>query len=222
MRRKTLDIPFHLKAIGDDGFFSGYGSVFEVVDSAREVVKAGAFLKTLDEWKAAGRLPPILWNHNQDEPIGVYTAMHEDEHGLQVEGRLLVDDVRRARETHALMKANAVSGLSIGYSVKRAEDAERGGVRRLLELKLFECSVVPFPANDAARIDAVKAALDLGELPTLPQFERFLRDAGFSKSQATAVASGGLARLLRSESDNAPADRVSQALMILKNQELRP
>lgn len=216
MRTKTLDVSFDIKAVEDDGFFSGYGSIFGNVDSYREVVKQGAFSKSLNDWQARNRLPPVLWNHNHNEPIGVYTKMEEDESGLYVEGKLLVSEVQRAREIHALMKAGAIDGMSIGYSVKRSQKAEQG-VINLLELKLFEVSVVTFPANEESRVDAVKAALDEGELPTLPEFEKFLREAGFSKTQSAAIATGGLSKLLRSESDDDPATKsVSDALAILK------
>lgn len=217
MKHKTMDVTFEIKAVDDDGFFSGYGSVFEEIDSYREVVKRGAFLKSLNEWQARSRLPPVLWNHNHNEPIGVYTRMEEDENGLYVEGRLLVNEVQRAREIHALMKAGAIDGMSIGYAVKRAENSEGGGVRRLLELRLFEVSVVTFPANESARVDAVKSRLEDGELPTLPEFEKFLREAGFSKTQATAIAASGLSKLLRSESGDTQASKsVSDALAIFK------
>lgn len=216
MRTKTLDVTFDIKAVEDDGFFSGYGSIFGNVDSYREVVKQGAFTKSLGDWQARSRLPPVLWNHNHNEPIGVYTKMEEDESGLYVEGKLLVSEVQRAREIHALMKAGAIDGMSIGYSVKRSQKADQG-VINLLELKLFEVSVVTFPANEESRVDAVKAALDEGELPTLPEFEKFLREAGFSKTQSAAIATGGLSKLLRSESDDDPATKsVSEALAILK------
>ena len=216
MRHKTLDVTFDIKAVNDDGFFSGYGSVFGNVDSAREVVMPGAFSKSLDEWQARGRNPPVLWNHNRNEPIGVYTLLEEDDRGLYVEGKLLVNEVQRAREIHALMKAGAIDGMSIGYAVKKSSNAGNG-VKNLNELRLFEVSVVTFPANEESRVDAVKAALDEGELPTLPEFEKFLREAGFSKTQAVAIATGGLSKLLRGEPGDDPASKsVSEALAILK------
>ena len=61
--------------------------------------------------------------------------------------------------------------------------------------------MVTFPANDESRIDAVKSLLQKGELPTLSQFEKFLREAGFSKNQAVAIASHGLRRLLGEPKD---------------------
>lgn len=217
MHQKTLDVSFEIKAVNDDGFFSGYGSVFDNVDSAREIVRKGAFTKSIGEWIGKNRMPPVLWNHNRDEPIGVYTKLEEDDRGLYVEGKLLVNDVRRAREVHALLKAEAIGGMSIGYAVKSASRADQAGVRDLNELKLFEVSIVTFPANEEARVEAVKAALECGDLPTLPEFEKFLREAGFSKTQAAAIATGGLSKLLRSESgDDQASKSVSEALAILK------
>lgn len=216
-RRKHMDVPFEIKSVGDDGMFSGYGSVFEVLDSYREVVKAGAFQKSIADWEGKGRMPPVLWNHDANKPIGVYTMMREDERGLYVEGKLLINEVQQARETHALLKAGAIGGMSIGYSVVKAQDADKG-VRKLLELKLYEVSVVTFPANEAARVDAVKAALEDGELPTLRQFEKSLREQGFSKTQAELIAARGFKHLIDSgDPGGGEINAVRQALEILNS-----
>lgn len=218
MNHKTLDVAFEIKAVSDDGLFSGYGSVFGNIDSGGDVVHAGAFAKSIEEWEGRKRMPPVLWNHDRNEPIGVYTSIREDEKGLYVEGKLLVNEVQRAREIHALMKAGALDGMSIGYSVRNHEKDRATGVTHLKELRLFEVSIVTFPMNEESRVDAVKAALEEGALPTLPEFEKFLREAGFSKTQATAIASGGLAKLLRSESGDTEAKKtLSDALAILKS-----
>ncbi|MDQ3039404.1 MAG: HK97 family phage prohead protease [Pseudomonadota bacterium] len=212
MKHKHLDIPFEIKAVNDDGFFSGYGSVFEVLDSYREVVKPGAFLKSLADWQAKGKFPPVLWNHNSDKPIGIYTLMKEDERGLYVEGKLLVESVQQARETHACLKAGAISGMSIGYSVTKDETDGKSNVRRLLELKLYEVSIVTFPANEAATVNAVKS---IEELQNLAEVEEYLRDAGgLSKKQAVTLVSR-IKSIARSDSDSEAIDPVSQALTIL-------
>lgn len=198
---KIRDFDLQIKAVNDDGFFSGYGSVFGVVDSDREVVAPGAFAASLAAIATLGRPVPVLWQHRQGEPIGVYTKMEEDEHGLYVEGRLLKDSVRQASEAHALMAAGAVSGLSIGYYVRNDSFDEMTRVRTLNQLDLKEISLVTFPANDEARIEAVKFAIAHGTIPNLRDFERFLREAGFSKSQSAVIANRGLKHLLRSESE---------------------
>jgi hypothetical protein len=64
------------------------------------------------------------------------------------------------------------------------------------------------PMNIQARVTGVKAILDGGSLPTVREFEEHLRDAGFSKSLATAIA-GKAAPHLRGEPD-AKANRRSR------------
>ena len=208
------DLSFEIKAVSDDGLFSGYASVFDNVDSYGDIVRKGAFVESISEWEAKGKMPPILWNHDPSDPIGVYTKMQEDDKGLFVEGRLLIDDVPRAKQTHALMKAGVIDGLSIGYRVKEYLYNVDEEVTDLIKLSLREVSIVTFPTNPETRIEAVKSRLDAGELPTLPEFEKFLREAGFSKSQATAIAGHGLRKLL---SDSVPeAKSIQNALNILK------
>ena len=214
MNRKSFNL--EIKAVQEDGFFSGYGAVFGNVDWYNDVILHGAFQKSLQRWEEKGKMPPVLWNHNDGEPIGVYTNIYEDEKGLFVEGRLLIDDVPRAKSTHALLKAGAIDGLSIGYKTKKANQ-QTNGIRELIELDLGEISIVTMPANKESLITSVKSKLEEGELPTLPEFEKFLRESGFSKSQATAIAGKGLRHLLsESEDEKLQAKSISTALSILK------
>ena len=214
MNRKSFNL--NIKAVQEDGFFSGYGAVFGNVDWHNDVILHGAFQKSLQRWEEKGKMPPVLWNHNDGEPIGVYTNIYEDEKGLFVEGRLLIDDVPRAKSTHALLKAGAIDGLSIGYKTKKANQ-QTNGIRELIELDLGEISIVTMPSNKESLITSVKSKLEEGELPTLPEFEKFLRESGFSKSQATAITGKGLRHLLsESEDEKFQAKSISNALNILK------
>ena len=214
MIRKSFNLK--IKAVQEDGFFSGYGAVFGNVDWYNDVILPGAFAKSLEKWAEKNKMPPVLWNHNDGEPIGVYTNIYEDEKGLFVEGRLLIDDVPRAKSTHALLKAGAIDGLSIGYKTKKANQ-QTNGIRELIELDLGEISIVTMPANEESLITSVKSKLEEGELPSLPEFEKFLRESGFSKSQATAIAGKGLRHLLsESEDERFQAKSISNALNILK------
>ncbi|MFH3733486.1 HK97 family phage prohead protease, partial [Acinetobacter baumannii] len=81
------------QTVQEDGFFSGYLADFNNIDSNGDVIRKGAFLKTIEEWNSKGKYPAIFWNHDPDEPIGVFTLMREDEKGLYVEGRLLISDI---------------------------------------------------------------------------------------------------------------------------------
>lgn len=215
---KHRDFHLDIKAVNSDGFFSGYGSVFNVVDSYREAVAPGAFEASLKELQSKGRKVPILWQHNSREPLGAYTVVKEDKVGLYLEGQLLINDIARAKEAYALMQAGAVTGLSIGYYVRDSSYDEKERITTLKQLDLSEVSVVTFPALDVARVDSVKSALANGDLPTLPEFESFLREAGFSKTQAAAVASHGLKHLIaRSESAHGNAGNAGSLLTALQS-----
>lgn len=197
MKIRRQSYRFELKSLDSKGAFAGYGSVFNNTDSYRDVVKPGAFEKSLDKWKAKGKLPPVLWQHDTRQPLGPHTMMKEDEKGLYVEGLLLIDDVPKAREAYALTKAKAIDGMSIGYNPVMEEYDGETNVNNLTEIDLWEVSIVTFPANVDARVEQVKNLLQRGDLPTLAEFEDLLRDvAGFSRSQAKTVASYGLKKLL--------------------------
>jgi HK97 family phage prohead protease len=186
MTTKTLDFACELKAAGDTGTFTGYGSVFSITDRGGDIVAPGAFTDTLAAAKTAGRLPALLWQHRQAEPIGVYTSMEEDAIGLKVEGKLALKTARGA-EAYELMKMGAITGLSIGYKVRDDSWDRVTGVRTIKKADLFELSLVTIPMNDASRVSAVKAIEDL---ESLAEIERHLRDAGgFSKSEALAIVS---------------------------------
>lgn len=201
MQLRSFD--YQVKAVSDDGLFSGYGSVFGVVDSYREVVAPGAFLDSIAQTKAKGRTYPVLWQHRSGEPIGNWNidSLQEDEHGLFGEGELWMGDSPYASVAHRGMKSKAITGLSIGYYVREDSFDEKTRIRTLKKLELVEISIVTNPANDDARIESVKAMIAHGQLPSLKEFEQILREAGFSKSHSAVIANRGLAHLLRSESE---------------------
>lgn len=200
--KQRLDMPLKIKAVNDAGEFSGYGSVFGNKDSYGDIVVKGAFEKSLKNWQAKGGLPAMLWQHNMQEPIGVYTKMEEDETGLYVEGRLLIDDDPLAKRAHAHMKAGSLSGLSIGFITDDWEYDSQIDAFKLNEIDLWEVSLVTFPANEEARVQNVKSLLGGGENPTPKQVEQILRDAGFSRQQAKAFCAKGYSGLGQREADN--------------------
>lgn len=182
-KKRCLDYQFELKALDDSsGKFSGYGSVFGTVDSYNEVVDKGAFTETL---KKDG-LPVLLWQHRSSEVIGVYTKAHEDEHGLYVEGQLNLE-TQQGREAYALLKQGALNGLSIGFRTLIEEVNKETGVIHIKKMRLYEVSIVTFPANEDATIGAVKSAPE-----NIREFEEFLREAGkYSQQDAKLIASKG-------------------------------
>jgi len=188
--RETRSFALQIKATGDDGSVEGYGSVFGVRDNYDDVIAKGAFLASLKEHKAAGTMPAMLWQHDSGEPIGVWTDMVEDAKGLKITGKLALETVR-GKEAHALLKMGALNGLSIGFMSKQWAYDRETEVRTLTEIDLWEVSLVTFPANEKARVTNVKSSPD--DVATPKDAEKILREAGFSKADATALVS----RLMR-------------------------
>jgi uncharacterized protein len=139
-------------ALRDGAMISGYASLFDAEDHGGDVVKLGAYGASLDRLRAAGRGVKMLWQHDPAQPIGVWDEVREDARGLFVKGRLLLE-VQAGREAHALLRAGAIDGLSIGYRTLRSEKACTG--RRMLhEIELWEVSLVTFPMLPEARVQA--------------------------------------------------------------------
>lgn len=204
MDRKSLN--FELKREpDDDGRFSGYASVFDVVDNGMDVVAKGAFTKSL-----ANRKPKMLWQHDTQQVIGVWDEVAEDERGLYVKGRLL-KDVSKGREAMALLRAGALDSMSIGYRTKEAINEGSGRVRRLVEVDLFEISLVTFPMLDDALVTDVKS------IKTEREFEQFLRDAGYSRKEATALTLHGF-KALNGQRDAGQEDAQNEGIEALFKQ----
>lgn len=180
------------------GRFSGYGAMFGNLDMAGDVIQAGAFQDTLGEWKARGKLPPMLLQHGggmfggtaEDMlPVGEWLSMQENRRGLQVEGQLFALGTEKGTYIYEGLKAGVLDGLSIGFQTREAVAGTRAGEpdRTLTNIDLWEVSIVTFPANPKARVTTVKALT----VDTLRELERFLHrdleEIGFSERDAKRV-----------------------------------
>jgi HK97 family phage prohead protease len=159
MEKKGFRLDVKRETLSDDGTFEGHASVFGNIDSYGDIVDKGAFTKTLKE----GKEFPMLFNHNMNEVLGKIEAK-QDRAGLYVKG-IFELGVKRAEEIYLLLKSGAIKGLSIGYSTirKDTEKIKDQFIRIIKELKLFEVSVVVFPANTLANVEAVKMMDELIE-----------------------------------------------------------
>lgn len=196
--------------------FKGYGAVFGNVDAYGDVISPGAFADTLAASHKSGQWPAMLLQHggwgmgSEDmTPIGIWTELAEDGHGLKVEGKLA--DTPRGREAYALLKMDprpAINGLSIGYIAKEFSQRSKPEEprRTLKKVDLMEVSLVTFPANGKARITGVKSFGDNER-----EIEEWLkRDAGLTSREAKTVISHGFKALLR-ERDAASSELAALA-----------
>lgn len=135
----------------DDGHIEGLAWPFGTADRVGDVIEKGAF--------ASASLPlPMLFGHDQNDPLGAWDFAEERDDGLHIKGRMLIEDVQRAREVRALVKAGAVRGISIGFVTKKAAPRSRGG-RTITELELLEASLVSIPMNPGAQVTSAKTAV---------------------------------------------------------------
>ena len=132
--------------------FEGYASRFNVTDGAGDIVAPGAFARSLR--KRPPRRVRMLYQHFAHEPIGVWQEIREDSQGLYVKGRL-IEDVERAREVAALIAKGALDGLSIGFRTVRARRDRASSIRMLLEIELWEISVVTFPLQEGSEVTGI-------------------------------------------------------------------
>jgi HK97 family phage prohead protease len=156
MEMKQYNIPWNLKSCDETGSFSGYASVFDVIDRQGEAVAKGAFQKSIQNWRAKGEMPKMLWQHDPKHPIGLWHSIVEDDCGLFVKGQFLLD-IPQGAQAYTLLKAGIVDGLSVGFQTKRSRQDRKNSVRLLEEIDLFEISLVTFAANPMAKVMDVKS-----------------------------------------------------------------
>jgi HK97 family phage prohead protease len=189
MEFKLIDLD--LKADGDGFAVSGYGSVFDEVDSYGDRIVKGAFVESL-----AKRKPKMLWQHRMDKPIGMWDTVAEDGKGLRVDGRLA--DTMQGREARELVKMGAMDGLSIGY--RTSADEMEGDIRILKKIELYEVSFVTIPAASSAVVTSIKSEM------TERGFETLLIEQGFSRSAAKTIVATGFKGYLEKLRDAAEGD----------------
>jgi uncharacterized protein len=134
----------------NQGEFSGYASLFDKKDMDNDIVLKGAFKKSLLRKPACN--VRMLFQHDPKTPIGSWIDIHEDKRGLWAHGRLNLE-VARARELHSLLSHGGIDGLSIGFKAREAK--VKNGVRHLIEIDLWEISIVTFPMLNGARVKLI-------------------------------------------------------------------
>lgn len=185
VKQESKNIQFEIKALGEDGTFEGYASTFGGIDAYDDTIEPGAFTETI-----AQKTPALLWQHDSGDVIGVIDELREDGYGLYMKAHLLVEDISKAKEARILLKAKALSGLSIGYVpveywYEKNDKARWGEVRHLKKIDLWEISIVTFPADSGAGVTGVKSFSDMG----IREIEDTLRDAGLSRREAKSLIS---------------------------------
>ena len=149
MQNGWISPEFFIKSSkSDNTVIIGYASVFEVTDNQNDIILKGAFKNS------ESHNVKLLWQHDVTKPIGVIKYLAEDDYGLKIEAEINNKTLLGA-EASALIKQKAVSGLSIGFTI-RSSDYNLQGLRVIDEVELMEISIVTFPANNMAGISQIK------------------------------------------------------------------
>lgn len=174
-----------LASVDAGGRFCGYASLFGRMDLSGDVVLPGAFARTLRHRGNGG--VGMLLEHEPSMPIGSWLLLEEDSRGLWVEGALggSVEASRVGRQ----MREGGLDGLSIGFRTVTAQEDRAARLRRLIEIDLWEVSVVRCPMLPEARARAAGAgraeaggltpdpAVDAGLIARLRRTTAILREA---------------------------------------------
>lgn len=178
-----------------EGIVTGYAATFGGIDSYGDSIAPGAFQKSISV-----RRPVMLAHHRMDTPIGRWDVLREDSRGLYVEGTIALKTAA-GRDAFEAIRADAISGLSIGFKLSSPTAFERrdDGVRLLRSIDLYEVSVVTIPADSAARIDSVKSLRP--ETPA--ELQRLLQQHGFSRRHAAAIVARGFSAIAAADAEEA-------------------
>ena len=142
---------------GGVGHFTGIASAAGVLDMHGEVIEKGAYDATL---AAKGGTVVLLWQHDVTKPIGVIHLSVDKKGDLVGVGDINLDTAL-GREAYSLLKQGAIGAMSIGFNIPTGGAHWDGdhGIMRITQIDLWETSLVTFPANPGATVDAVKAAV---------------------------------------------------------------
>ena len=140
---------------------TGYASTFESdsrYDSYGDVVRAGAFLESIQKHESGERRIKLLEEHRS--PIGPALQLREDTKGLWMKAR--VSKTVRGDEVLTLIQDQVLEAFSIGFITRGWEQSStltKWGypVRIITKAELYEVSVVAWPANEFAKIEEIRS-----------------------------------------------------------------
>jgi HK97 family phage prohead protease len=137
--------------------FAGYAALFGKPDACRDVIRPGAFARTLADradplplyWQHRADPLPLYWQHRADLRIGWVETVAEDARGLRVVA--VIDNPVGA--AGLALRRGTVTGLSFGYRARSSRRIEAG--RELLDVDLFEVSLVTHPMQHGSRVHLI-------------------------------------------------------------------
>lgn len=142
-----------------------FDTLVEINDSTgsySERFVRGSFARTISE-RGPEKVKLLSQHRHLDQPLGRAVLFREDAAGLYGEFRVSKTD--RGDEALELVRDGTLDSFSIGFDVIRDDWTDRT-VRTVLEARLFEVSLVSWPAYESALIAGVRSK-DASSTPLL-------------------------------------------------------
>ena len=175
---------FNVKYRDDgNGTIEGYASTWiREPDSCGDVVRSGAFSKSLAQRWNGGKGIPLLWAHQMDNLKSFIGTANADEDGKGLHFVAEFDSTEEAQRVRELYKDGRLKSFSFAYDTLdwapiELEDGREAN--ELRELDLFEISCVTVPANSDATVTEVKSGRrnSAKDLDTMAEIESHLTEA---------------------------------------------
>lgn len=210
------------------GVIRGYASTFGNIDRGDDIVARGAFDRTIMEHRRRGNRPIRLFaNHRSDAIMGglPIQSVKVDDVGLFVEAHLDLN-VAKASEFFSLAGKGFISDFSIGFSTRKADFDEENNIRTLLDIELFEVSLVNEPMNQQAVVVEIEIGPDddddddddKGKKPRVPGYrQKPKRGKGMSNStskKGEAASTDGLVIFTNEKGERVGIDEDGNAVAV--------
>jgi HK97 family phage prohead protease len=190
LEKKTFDSTLEIKNFNEDEeyfYFEGYVSDFDSQDFKKDIVCKGAFSRTLKESQllSNSNQRTIVWNHDQDNPVGVAT-LNEDNQGLFFKGKMPKADDFVKGKVIPQIKVGSIKNMSFGYIPKKS--FYKDGCRNITDIELFEVTISTIPMNVKAKITDFKSMNnDIDNISTLKDINNHMKKCGFSRSETESL-----------------------------------
>jgi len=153
------------------GLVTGYFSKFNNVDSDGDIIRPGAFTKTIRENGPESTLPRIkhLLNHDPSLPLGVLKSLTEDNYGLLYESQ--IGSHEGGEDFIKMVESGLITEHSIGFKIIKRNQIQSyenyvknpsAGQYEITEIKLYEgSSLTAWGANPLTPITSLKSINDI-------------------------------------------------------------
>lgn len=211
------------------GIVTGYFSKFNNVDGDGDIIRPGAFAKTISEQGPNSALPRIkhLMNHEPSQPLGKLLSLTEDSYGLAYESQ--IGSHEGGEDFIKMIESGLITEHSIGFKIIKRNQIQsyesylknpQLGQFEITEIKLYEgSSLTSWGANPLTPITSLKSEVDVDRIiKQQAAIEKFCRktDATDDTIQMLLLHSKQLAQFIldiKSNTDPVQTNQPSESII---------